>query len=54
LVDIDNFFGILESKKYDIFYENGDLESSTADVWKELSFAKKKNAYQYIFRYISQ
>lgn len=39
MVDINNFFGILESKKHDIFYENGDIKSSTADVWKDLSFA---------------
>ncbi|KAF0717632.1 Uncharacterized protein FWK35_00034983, partial [Aphis craccivora] len=39
LVDINKFFGILERKKHDIFNENGELKSSTADVWKDLSFA---------------
>jgi len=39
LVDINKFFGIIESKKHDIFNEYGELKSSTADVWKDLSFA---------------
>jgi len=39
LVDKNEFFEILESKKHDIFNENCDLKSSTADVWRDLSFA---------------
>lgn len=36
MVNLSDFFGILEDRKHDMFNEDGNLKSFTSDIWKDL------------------